>query len=157
RPLPGGVVLRPFVPGDDEAAVVRVNHRAFGWHPEQSRLDIRALTVLETQPWFDRKGFLLAIDPAGRLLGFHWTKVHPDGLAEVYVLAVDPDAKGTGLGSALTAAGLAHLHERGASEAMLYVDSDNAAALRTYQKLGFTHHHTDVEFLLDPGGSPVSQ
>ncbi|MGH3843152.1 MAG: mycothiol synthase [Pseudonocardiaceae bacterium] len=155
RPLPAGVVLRAFVPGQDEAAVVRVNNRAFAWHPEQSRLDTRELMVLETQPWFDPKGFLLAVDPTGQLLGFHWTKVHPDGLGEVYVLAVDPDAQGTGLGSALTMAGLAHLRERGAPEAMLYVDSDNAAAVRTYQKLGFTHHHTDVEFLLDPDPAPA--
>jgi mycothiol synthase len=149
--VPDGVALRSFVPGQDEAAVVRVNKRAFAWHPEQSRLDTNELTLLETQPWFDPKGFLLAIDQAGRLLGFHWTKMHPDGLGEVYVLAVDPDAQGTGLGRALTVAGLAYLRERGAPEAMLYVDSDNAAALATYHKLGFTHHHTDVEFLLDRG------
>ncbi len=154
RPLPEGVALRAFVPGEDEAAVVAVNGRAFAWHPEQSRLDTRELTVLETQPWFDPKGFLLAVDPVDRLLGFHWTKMHPHGLGEVYVLAVDPDAQGTGLGSALTVAGLVYLRERGAPEAMLYVDSDNAAALRTYQKLGFAHHHIDVEFLIDPSSAP---
>jgi mycothiol synthase len=148
RPLPDGVALRAFVPGHDEAAVVRVNHRAFAWHPEQSRLDVHELTLLETQPWFDPQGFLLAVDSADRLLGFHWTKVHSDGLGEVYVLAVDPDAQGTGLGSALTVAGLVYLRAREAPEAILYVDSDNTAALRTYQKLGFAHHHTDVEFLL---------
>src|SRR5262249_43762567 len=43
RPLPAGVRLRAFVPGRDEAAVVRVNHRAFTWHPEQSRLGVREL------------------------------------------------------------------------------------------------------------------
>jgi mycothiol synthase len=147
RVPPGGVVLRAFVPGEDEAAVVRVNDRAFSWHPEQSRWDTRELEVREAQPWFDPKGFLLAVDPAGRLLGFHWTKVHPDGLGEVYVLAVDPDAQGTGLGGALTVAGLAHLRGRGVPEVMLYVESDNVAAQRTYQKLGFARHHIDVEFL----------
>jgi mycothiol synthase len=147
RALPDGVALRAFVPGEDEAAVVRVNNRAFIWHPEQRRWDTRELVVREAQPWFDPKGFLLAVDPADRLVGFHWTKVHPNGLGEVYVVAVDPDAQGIGLGSGLTVAGLAHLRERGAPEAILYVESDNAAALRTYQKLGFTHHHTDVEFL----------
>ncbi|HEX6404472.1 MAG TPA: mycothiol synthase [Pseudonocardiaceae bacterium] len=150
RRVPDGVAVRSFVPGEDEAAVVRVNKRAFAWHPEQSRLDTSELRLLETQPWFDPKGFLLAVDPAGRLLGFHWTKTHPEGLGEVYVLAVDPDAQGTGLGSALTVAGLAYLRDRGAPEAMLYVDSDNGPALATYHRLGFTHHHTDVEFLLDP-------
>ncbi len=147
RVLPEGVALRAFVPGEDEAAVVRVNDRGFAWHPEQSQWDIRELMMREAQPWFDPKGFLLAVDPADRLLGFHWTKVHPDGLGEVYVLAVDPDAQGTGLGGALTVAGLAHLRERGAPQALLYVESDNTAALRTYQKLGFAYHHTDAEFL----------
>jgi mycothiol synthase len=149
RPVPDGVTLRTFVPGEDEDAVVRVNKRAFAWHPEQSRLDTSELTLLETQPWFDAKGFLLAVDQTDRLLGFHWTKMHPDGLGEVYVLAVDPAAQGNGFGSALTVAGLVYLRERGAPEAMLYVDSDNAAALNTYYKLGFSHHHTDIEFLVD--------
>jgi mycothiol synthase len=147
RALPAGVALRAFVPGEDEAAVVAVNNRAFAWHPEQRRWDIGELVVREAQPWFDPKGLLLAVDPAGRLLGFHWTKVHPHGLGEIYVLAVDPDAQGTGLGGALTVAGLAYLREQGVRQAMLYVESDNTAALHTYHKLHFTHHHTDVEFL----------
>ncbi len=147
RALPAGVALRAFVPGEDEAAVVAVNNRAFAWHPEQRRWDIGELVVRETQPWFDPKGLLLAVAPAGRLLGFHWTKVHPHGLGEIYVLAVDPDAQGTGLGGALTVAGLAYLREQGVRQAMLYVESDNTAALHTYHKLHFTHHHTDAEFL----------
>jgi len=147
RALPAGLALRAFEPGEDEAAVVRVNDRAFDWHPEQRRWDIGELVVREAQPWFDPKGFLLAVDAAGHLLGFHWTKVHPNDLGEIYVLAVDPDAQGTGLGGALTLAGLAHLRDRGVRQAMLYVESDNTAALHTYHKLGFTRHHTDVEFL----------
>lgn len=147
RALPDGVTLRSFVPGEDEAAVVRVNNRAFSWHPEQGHWDVRALAVREARPWFDPKGFLLAVDQQGRLLGFHWTKVHPEGPGEVYVIGVDPDAQGTGLGAALIAAGMQHLREQGLAEVMLYVESDNATALQTYRKLGFRQHHTDVEFL----------
>lgn len=147
RVLPDGVALRAFVPGQDEAAVVRVNNRAFAWHPEQRDWEIGSLRMREAQPWFDPAGFLLAVDSAGQLLGFHWTKVHASGIGEVYVIAIDPDAQGSGLGGALTAAGLAHLRKRGARQAMLYVESDNAAALRTYQKLGFALHHVDVAFL----------
>lgn len=147
RPLPDGLRLRPLRPGRDEAAVVTLNNRAFAWHPEQGRWDVGDLVVRETQPWFDPEGFLLAVDAQDRLYGFHWTKVHPSGLGEVYVLGVDPDAQGTGLGGALTVAGLEHLRRRGLSEVMLYVESDNATALRTYKKLDFCHHHSDVEFL----------
>jgi mycothiol synthase len=126
---------------------VQVNNRAFCWHPEQSHWDVDALAMREAQPWFDPKGFLLAVDEQGRVLGFHWTKAHPEGPGEVYVIGVDPDAQGTGLGAALIAAGMEYLREQGLAEVMLYVESDNATALQTYRKLGFRHHHTDVEFL----------
>ncbi|MGH3977835.1 MAG: mycothiol synthase [Pseudonocardiaceae bacterium] len=149
RPLPEGLSLRRFVPGRDEAAVVEVNNRAFAWHPEQSGWDVGELAVREGEPWFDPTGFLLVTDGDGRLAGFHWTKVHPGPppVGEVYVLAVDPAAQGDGLGPALVLAGLEHLRDRGLGEVLLYTESDNEAAVRMYRKLGFRHHHTDVEFL----------
>src|SRR6185312_263827 len=95
-------------------------------------------------PWFDADGLFLAFDyKTGRLAGFHWTKVHLDqpGLGEVYVLGVDPDEQGRGLGRALTSVGLNHLAERLSGQreptVMLYTEGDNAAAVRTYQNLGF--------------------
>lgn len=147
RAVPDGVTVRAFVPGADEAAVAEVNRRAFAWHPEQGQWDESEIVLREAEPWFDPAGFLLAVEQDGRLLGFHWTKVHPGGAGEVYVVGVDPDAQGRGLGAALTAAGLEHLRGRGVTEVLLYVEADNAAALRTYRGLGFTRHHSDVEFL----------
>lgn len=149
RPLPDGLTLRSFVPGRDEAAVVEVNNRAFAWHPEQAGWDAGELAVREREAWFEPAGFLLAIDGAGRLAGFHWTKVHPGPppLGEVYLLGVDPAAQGSGLGGALIVAGLEHLAGQGLSEVLLYTESDNESAVAMYRKLGFRHHHTDVEFL----------
>ncbi len=147
HPMPVGLHLRTFIPGRDEAAVVEVNNRAFAWHPEQADWDVEQLAVREDEPWFDPSGFLLAVDGEDRLLGFHWTKVHADGVGEVYVLGIDPDGQGSGLGSALLAAGLEHLAGRGLGEVLLYVESDNDAAVRMYEKIGFRHHHTDVAFL----------
>ncbi|NUS62933.1 MAG: GNAT family N-acetyltransferase, partial [Saccharothrix sp.] len=82
----------------------------------------------------------------GRLLGFHWTKAHTAELGEVYVVGVDPDAQGGGLGKAITLAGLAHLRAAGLTEVMLYVESDNAAALAVYDRLGFTRWDSDVQY-----------
>ena len=62
------------------------------------------------------------------------------------MLGVDPSAQGTGLGGALTLAGLRHLHARGLRQVLLYVESDNDAAVRVYRKLGFTVRHSDVLF-----------
>nr|WP_281248820.1 mycothiol synthase [Lentzea fradiae] len=144
--LPEGVTLRAFVPGKDEAAVVYVNHRAFDWHPEQGSMSIEDVRAKEEEEWFDPQGFLLAFDADDKLLGFHWTKVHTPALGEVYVVGVDPASQGGGLGKALTLAGLHHLREQGVEQVMLYVESDNAAAVRVYTKLGFTLWDADVQY-----------
>lgn len=143
--VPDGVVLRTFRVGEDEAAWLRLNARAFAKHPEQGAWTARDLELREREPWFDPAGLFIA-EQAGTMVGFHWTKVHPDGMGEVYVLAVDPDAHGGGLGRALTSAGLRHLRDLGLNDVMLYVDGDNAAALTMYQHFGFATWRTDVMY-----------
>jgi mycothiol synthase len=64
----------------------------------------------------------------------------------VYVLGVDPEAAGTGLGKALLAAGLAHLRERGNTEVELYTESDNQQALSLYFGYGFAVASRDVMY-----------
>lgn len=152
--LPPDVRVRTFVPGEDEEGWVAVNARAFAEHPEQGSLTVEDLRLRERESWFDPQGFFLA-EQDGRLLGFHWTKVHGgngDGghghepIGEVYVVGVDPEGRGLGLGRALTLVGLRHLRARGLSQAMLYVDGSNEPAIRLYESLGFTHWDTDVMF-----------
>jgi mycothiol synthase len=146
-PLPDGVRIRAFRVGTDEAEFLRVNNAAFSWHPEQGGWSLADVQLREREEWFDPDGFLLAVDSADRLLGYHWTKVHPDErLGEVYVLGVDPEARGLRLGRTLTLAGLKHLYERGLRTMMLYVESDNGAALRLYRDLGFTRWHADIVY-----------
>ncbi|HEV2760263.1 MAG TPA: mycothiol synthase [Acidimicrobiales bacterium] len=155
RPLPVDlettVVVRPFVPGQDEAAWLEVNNRAFHWHPEQGNWDLETLRNREAQPWFDPAGFLLH-ERDGKLAGFCWTKVHADHeppLGEIYVVAVEPSFRGLGLGRDLMLAGLAHLAGQGLTMAMLYVDADNLGAVRLYEKLGFTTDHVDRAYVGD--------
>jgi len=144
--LPAGVTLRTFVPGRDEQEWLRVNARAFAGHPEQGAWTRHDLDMREREPWFDPAGFFIA-ERNGAIAGFHWTKVHPaDGVGEIYVLGVDPDAQGGGLGRALALAGLRYLRGRGLAQAMLYVDEDNVPAIRMYAALGFARAGTDVMY-----------
>jgi len=152
-PVPDGVRIRTYAGTADDAELLRVNNAAFATHPEQGGWTAADLDELRSESWFDPDGLFLAFDErTDALRGFHWTKVHPDqtGLGEVYVVGVDPAAQGSGLGGLLTAVGVAHLARRlgGTAEptVMLYVESDNTAALKTYQRLGFTQFSLDTAY-----------
>ena len=166
--LPAGVRIRTFVPDQDEAAFLGVNARAFAWHPEQGRLDAAGLRAEMTQDWFDPAGFFLAVtdwpgdgtaQQAGpdRVVGFHWTKIHPadsnpgsDGpagpIGEVYVLGVDPAAGIRGVGTPLTSIGLDYLAGRGLDTVMLFVEGDNERARRLYERFGFSTFLTNAVY-----------
>jgi mycothiol synthase len=131
------LAVRSFCVGSDEQAWLAVNNRAFAWHPEQSDWDLDTLRSREAESWFDPDGFLL-YEERGQLAGFCWTKIHPGLIGEIYVIGVDPDFAGRGLGGALTLAGLDYLAATGQTIAMLYVEATNVAARALYDGLGFT-------------------
>ncbi|MFC4377191.1 mycothiol synthase [Nocardia halotolerans] len=148
--VPADVVLRTYAGPGDDAELLRVNNAAFAWHPEQGGWTERDIAARRAESWFDPDGLFLAFDVTDptRLLGFHWTKAHPDAApaGEVYVVGIDPAAQGRGLGRLLTLAGLHHLRSTGLSEVLLYTEADNHAAVRTYTKLGFAPAHIDVAY-----------
>ena len=175
--VPEDVTVRTFRPGEDDEGWVQLNAVAFRDHPEQGAWTLEDLRRRMAEPWFDPAGFFLA-ERDGRLAGFHWTKVHGGddqhhehessadhaqnghaheghghpAIGEVYVVGVHPDQHGSGIGKALTVIGLRHLRQLGLPDAMLYVEADNAAAIRLYGGLGFTRWETDVMFSRDLTG-----
>ncbi|MGO1510599.1 MAG: mycothiol synthase [Actinomycetales bacterium] len=158
---PDGVRIETFDVGRHAEPWLRVNARAFASHPEQGRMTRADLDERLAQDWFDPDLLLLAFDAGsgagsgtgssaaqggdgehvarsdGDPLAFIWMKPGDEGQAELYVLGVDPEAQGRGLGRALTARGLAEVAARGRTEVDLYVEGDNAPALATYERQGF--------------------
>ena len=146
-----GVRIDTYRGPDDDAELLRVNNAAFAWHPEQGGWTESEIAERRDEPWFEPAGLFLAFDEeSGELLGFHWTKVHNEGLGEVYVVGVDPAAQGRGIGATLTLIGLHHLADRLSGNSrptvMLYVEADNSAAVNTYRRLGFEVSSIDVAY-----------
>jgi mycothiol synthase len=147
------LAVRPFRAGVDDEDWLKVNNRAFSWHPDQGGWDAERLRARLAEPWVRLDGFLVHDGPTGALDGFCWTKLHPADLetgepelGEIFVIAADPDTHGTGLGRALVLAGLDWLAAQGPTVGMLYTEADNEPAMSLYSKLGFTVHHSDAGY-----------
>jgi mycothiol synthase len=147
--------ISTFRPGTDEDEWVALNARAFASHPEQGSVTRTDLEDLEREPWFDAQDFLL-LKSNNRIIGYCWLKIEPANPAtgsenspgEFYVVGIDPDRQGSGLGRVLVAAGLARLARRGIRTASLFVEADNGAALRLYRSFGFADHSIDIQYAL---------
>ena len=77
---------------------------------------------------------------ADSTVGFIAVKLHSDdSMGEIYMVAVDPDFQGQGIGSALIEFALDWMKEAGMSIAMVETGGDpgHASARKTYEKAGF--------------------
>ena len=151
-------MIRSFLPGIDSDAWLSLNNKVFKDHPEQGNWQISDLNIRLSEEWFDEKGFFLT-EIKNKIIGSTWTKIHGshthqhDGeiethahpaIGEIYITAVGQKCAGRGIGKALTITALNYLKYQGLSNAMLYVDFDNKAALNLYQSLGFVKSGKDT-------------
>ena len=157
------VDLRTFLSGLDDQAWLDLNNKCFAGHPEQGAWNLENLHQRMQEAWFDPSGFFLA-SKEQQLTAFCWTKIHGahthshdgqaehghDPIGEIYAMGVDLDFQGQGFGRAVTIAGLAHLRRKGLMSAMLYVDADNAEAIKLYSNLGFSEWGRDVMYRMGP-------
>jgi mycothiol synthase len=156
------IVIRSFLPGIDSDAWLSLNNKVFKVHPEQGGWQLADLNIRLGEEWFDEQGFFLA-EFNNKIIGSTWTKIHGShthqhegeieshahpAIGEIYITAVDQEYSGRGIGKVLTITALNYLKYQGLSDAMLYVDFDNKAALNLYQSLGFTQSGMDILYKL---------
>jgi len=85
----------------------------------------------------------------GELAGFYKATRYPGRVQHVALLsslAIDPQRQGQGVGQAMLADAIDRLRAEGVRRIELYAESDNAQALRFYQRLGFVHEGTLRDF-----------
>jgi mycothiol synthase len=160
QPVTSKYPIRTFIPTLDNQAFLSLNNKVFANYPDQGGWSEDDLKVRLNESWFDEKGFFVAEDK-GELIGFCWTKIHGahthshtgedddhghDALGEIYVLAVNPDYKGQGVGRDLTITGLNYLKYQGLNNVMLYVGVENTPAFNLYKSLGFKEFGSDVMY-----------
>ena len=160
QPVTSKYPIRTFIPPLDNQAFLALNNKVFANYPDQGGWSEDELKVRLNETWFDDKGFFVAEDK-GELIGFCWTKIHGahthshsggdddhghEALGEIYVLAVNPDYKGQGVGRDLTITGLNYLKYQGLNNVMLYVGVENKPAFNLYKSLGFNEFGSDVMY-----------
>ncbi|AFZ36998.1 GCN5-related N-acetyltransferase [Stanieria cyanosphaera PCC 7437] len=103
------------------------------WRVSQQKAVEDVCAAEDTNVW-------VAID-AGSTVGFIAVKLHSeDSMGEIYMVAVDPDFQGQGIGTAMIKFALTWIKEAGMSVAMVETggDTGHASARHTYEKAGFS-------------------
>ena len=140
-----GGSISAFRPGVDDAEWVALNALVFATHPEQGAITEADLEARQAESWFNSDDFLILRDAEGRMIGYNWLKV--DGaIGEIYVIGVQAESAGHGLGRVLMQAGLEHLADVGCTTAALYVEADSVGPVHLYRTLGFVDHTVDVQY-----------
>jgi mycothiol synthase len=128
----------------EEDKLTQIQNRSFagtwGYNPTAVEEIVYHLSLTGRSP-----EDVILICEGGRPIGYCWTLVNSEASAaamgtnkgRIYMLGVDPDYRGRGIGKRALLAGLAHLKSKGIEVAELTVDSQNAAACALYESGGF--------------------
>jgi mycothiol synthase len=126
----------------EEDELTRIQNRSFagtwGYNPNTLEEIVYRLKMIGCSP-----EDVILIFRGDRPVAYCWTLVNPEASAagtnagRIYMLGVDPDYRGGGIGERALLAGLAHLKSKGIQVAELTVDSQNEAACALYKSGGF--------------------
>jgi mycothiol synthase len=124
---------------DEEEKLTYIQNRCFAGTWGYNINTVETMTYRTHLRHFSPEDITLAYD-GDKVTGYCWTWVIPHKdkqKGRIYMLGVDPDYRGKGMGRRLLLAGLSHLRSKGISMAVLTVDSENEAACALYRSVGF--------------------
>lgn len=102
------------------------------YDPERVRGEI--LSAGDDRGW---QGYVVAVTDTGDVIGAAGGGVAPDGAGQVYVLYLDPDLRGRGVGSALLDLVTDQQRSAGATEQWVSVTEGNQMGIPFYLARGF--------------------
>jgi len=127
----------------EEEKLVQIQNRSFTgtWGFNPNTVDEIAYRI--GLPNCFPEDIILACD-GDHVIGYCWTRTYVGernvtrgGKGRIYMLGVDPDYRGKGIGKEVFLAGLSHLKSKGLGMVDLTVESENEAARTLYRSAGF--------------------
>ncbi len=130
----------------EEDKLAQIQNRSFadtwGYNPNTTEEIVYRVNLSNCSP----RDIILAIEE-DKPIGYCWTRIKMEGgvsNGQIYMLGVDPDHRGRGIGKLLLLAGLSYLKSRGVAVVELTVDSQNRVACALYESVGFKTSSTTL-------------
>jgi ribosomal protein S18 acetylase RimI-like enzyme len=142
--MAGDIIVRQYVPGQDDETWVSIYNRARAGEPEFVPFTVDQLERIRRSPWFKPDTRFIA-ELAGAPVGTVNAYLGDDKqmrVGDVTGLKVVPEARRRGVGSALLGRALASLRERGATGVEGGSWDHEAAGISFLRKHGFAPSHT---------------
>ena len=125
----------------EEDRLTQIQNRSFagtwGYNPNTVEEIIYRTNLSNCSP----EDIILACD-GDKPIGYCWTRItcevaRGEGKGQIFMLGVNPDYRGRGVGRGILLAGLSYLKSQGLRVVELTVDSENKAACSLYRSVGF--------------------
>jgi mycothiol synthase len=133
---------RPLQPGEEER-LTQLQNRSFTGSWGYNANTVEGIIYRIHLPNCSPEDIILAFD-SDKPVGYCWTRINfwknktpGGGAGRIYMLGVDPDYQGRGLGRQLLLVGLSYLKRKGLRVVELTVDNENKVACVLYKSVGF--------------------
>jgi mycothiol synthase len=134
---------RSFQTGEEER-LTQLQNRSFSGAWGYNANTVEEIIYRIGLPNCSPEDIIMAFD-SDKPIGYCWTRINfqknkapSEGTGRIYMLGVDPDYRGKGLGKQLLLTGFSYLKSKGLQVVELTADRENKVACALYKSMGFT-------------------